>query len=219
MAFKLFKWDPAWFEQADALKHIAPDWETELQKAIVSKPAFVGLTMGCNEDMVTKVRTAIGLTEAGHSIVRTAFNKRWTIIHNNFPDGPSPDGGGRRSHHYIYLKVATQLAYDLGWKLPKPMMRLISPQIKQGMTRSKKDPRSHPQWRRAFEYESEYLNAFYELIERYFFDEEGNPIYDQKKCIRKKNILSDFKSVLNERTLQEADTIITSGKRMGNRKK
>ena len=109
MTYKLFKWEPSWFEQADAFERIAPDWETELQKAIVSKDVFVALTMGCTVDMVTKVRTVTGLTEAGNSIVRATYSKRWGIIHNNIPDGPSPDGNGRRSPNYCLLKEATQL--------------------------------------------------------------------------------------------------------------
>lgn len=216
MTYKLFKWEPGWFEQADAFKRVAPDWETELQRAIVSKPEFVALTMGCKGDMVTKPPTVTGLTEAGNSIVRATYNKRWGIIDNNIPNGPAPSSNGRRSPHYCLLKEATQLVYDLGWQLPKPMIKLISPQIKQDRARSKKDPSSHPRWRKAFEFESDYLDAVYDLIEKNFIDDKGNPINDPKKWPLKKNLDSP---VLKGRLLAAADSIITSGKRMGNRKK
>lgn len=216
MTYKLFKWEPGWFEQADAFRRIAPDWETELQKAIVSKLAFVAMTMGCNEDIVTKVAKAVGMTEAGKSIVMATHNKRWEIIHNNIPDGPSPDGNGRRSSHFCLLKEATELAYNLGWKLPKPMLKLISPEIKKANVRSKKDPRSHPKWRKAYEYESEGLDAFYDFIEKNYFDANGHPVYDKEKWPLKKNLVSSW---LTGRTLVEADTIVTSAKRAGQTKK
>jgi hypothetical protein len=216
MTYKLFKWDPSWFEQADAFKRIAPDWETELQKAIVSKDTFVALTMGCTVEMVTRVPTATGLTEAGNSIVRATYNKRWEIIHNNIPDGPSPGSNCLRSPHYCLLKEATQLAYALGWQLPKPMLRLISPEIKNANIRSRKDPRSHPKWRKAYEYESEGLDTFYDFIEKNYFDEQGHPIYDKEKIPLKKNLVSSW---LTGRTLVEADTIVTSAKRAGRTKK
>lgn len=69
-------------------------------------------------------------------------------------------------------------------------------------------------WRKAFEYESEGLNALYDLIERYFFDENGKPIYDPQRWPIKKSLEGrgwDW----SLRTLEEADTIITSGKRKG----
>jgi hypothetical protein len=71
-------------------------------------------------------------------------------------------------------------------------------------------------WRKAFEYESEGLNALYDLIERRFFDAEGKPIYDSGKWPLKKALESDW---LTGRTLDEADTIITSSKRKGKAKK
>ncbi len=71
-------------------------------------------------------------------------------------------------------------------------------------------------WRKAFEYESEGLNALYDLIEHHFFDENDNPIYDSVKWPLKKNLESDW---LTGRTLDEADTIITSSKRKGKAEK
>jgi hypothetical protein len=69
-------------------------------------------------------------------------------------------------------------------------------------------------WRKAFEYESEGLNALYDLIERYFFDENGKPIYDPQRWPIKKSLeVQDWN--WSPRTLDEADTIITSGKRKG----
>jgi hypothetical protein len=212
VTYKLFKWNPTWFEQADALDRIAPDWETELQKAVVAKPAFVALTMGCKVDMITKAPTVTGLTKAGDAIVRATYNKRWDIINSNILLVPSSYGYGTLSFHYCLLKDATKLAYDLGWELPKPMMKLLAPQIRHEKARAKNDPRSHPKWRKAFEYESEGLDALYELIEQNYFDANGVPIHDPKKLPAKKALVSPR---LKGRTLIEADTIITSGKRIG----
>lgn len=214
MTFKLFKWDPAWFEQPDALEHIAPDWDTELQKDLIPKPVFINLTMGCKEGMLNPDRAKTGLTEAGYSIAKAEFSKRGSIISSNFPDGPSTKDGGRHSPHYVLLKDATQVVYDLGWKLPRPMLRLIPPQKKQATARAKKNPKSNPKWRPAFNFQSEYLDAFYGLIESHFIDKGGNPIYDRKKWLLKKNLDSP---VLKGKLLEAADTIITSGKRMGKR--
>ena len=76
-----------------------------------------------------------------------------------------------------------------------------------------KDEANQPaKWRKAFEYESDGLNALYELIERHYFDADGKPIYDSTRWTLKKNLESDW---LTGRTLDEADTIITSGKRKG----
>lgn len=71
-------------------------------------------------------------------------------------------------------------------------------------------------WRKAFEYESDGLNALYDLIESYYFDASGNPIYDSTQWTLKKNLESDW---LTGRTLDEADTIITSGNRKGKAEK
>ena len=215
MTFKLFKWDPAWFEHADALKQIAPDWETELQNAIVSKRIFVALTMGCKVGIITNSRAVNKLTKAGHSMIMATYNKRLGIIDNNIPEGPSSYSLVPASYAYCYLKKATILANDLGWQLPKPMMRLISPQIKQNKVRSKKGQLSHSPSRKAFEYESILLDGLYELIERYFIDEEGKPITDPKKWPLKKNMESP---ILHGRLLDAADTLITNGQRRGNRK-
>lgn len=67
-------------------------------------------------------------------------------------------------------------------------------------------------WRKAFEYESDGLNALYDLIERNYFDADGNPIYNIAQLPLKKNLDSKW---LKGRTKNEADTIITSGKRKG----
>ncbi len=71
-------------------------------------------------------------------------------------------------------------------------------------------------WRKAFEYESDGLNALYKLIEHHFFDAKGNPIYDPAQWPLKKNLKSSW---LTGRTLDEADTIITSSKRKGKAEK
>lgn len=69
-------------------------------------------------------------------------------------------------------------------------------------------------WRKAFEYESEGLDALYDLIERHYFDDDGNPVYEPAQWPLKKNLVSDW---LSGRTLEEADTIITSSNRKGKR--
>lgn len=71
-------------------------------------------------------------------------------------------------------------------------------------------------WRKAFEYRSEGLDELYNLIEKYFFDKDGNPIYDKSAWPLKNSLVS---ARLKRRTLEEADTLITSGKRTGNAKK
>lgn len=71
-------------------------------------------------------------------------------------------------------------------------------------------------WRKAFEYESEGLNALYDLIERHYFDADDNPVYKPAKWPLKKELVSDW---LSGRTLDEADTIITSGQRKGKAEK
>jgi hypothetical protein len=71
-------------------------------------------------------------------------------------------------------------------------------------------------WRKAFEYESEGLNALYDLIECHYFDDSGNPIYDPAQLPLKKNLESEW---LTGRTRDEADTIITSGQRKGKAEK
>jgi|GEM_PF-4222684 len=71
-------------------------------------------------------------------------------------------------------------------------------------------------WRKAFEYESEGLNALYNLIERHYFDADNNPVYKPAKWPLKKELVSDW---LSGRTLGEADTIITSGQRKGKAEK
>lgn len=71
-----------------------------------------------------------------------------------------------------------------------------------------------PRWRKAFEYESEGLSALYELIEKYYFDANGNPIYDPERFPPQKRLESEW---MNGRTLEEADRIIT-GRGRNNRK-
>ncbi len=66
--------------------------------------------------------------------------------------------------------------------------------------------------RLAFQYESEGLNALYDLIEENYFDEYSKPIYEIKMLPQKKVLESSW---LTGRTLQEADTIVTSRKRKG----
>lgn len=139
----------------------------------------------------------------------------------------------RRRQYEPFLKLSTQAtAFDkCGWLKSdvKPLLEsanILPPDClatietaKPEMSRQSTEqtthaqPISQPSWRKAFEYQSEGLNALYDLIENYFFDERGNPIYDQACWPLKKNLISNW---LTGRTLEEADTIITSGKRKGN---
>ena len=64
-------------------------------------------------------------------------------------------------------------------------------------------------WRPAFSYESDGLNALYDLVEKYYFDENG-PIYDKNSWPLKKNISSNY---LTDRAVEELDTVITSKQR------
>ena len=96
------------------------------------------------------------------------------------------------------------------------MLSLIDIYPKQTLA-SPETPTPVSKWRKAFEYESEGLNALYDLIERYFFDTDGKPIYDSEKWPIKKTLPCPLN--WSERTRDEADTIITSGKRKGRAEK
>lgn len=117
---------------------------------------------------------------------------------------------------YSWIQRAIFKKIDIPWLSWAQQVNLICPDVlSQAQTENQPfDITQHPRWRKAFEYESEGLNALYELIERYFFDEEGRPIYDPQRWPLKKSITSQGWN-WSPRTLDEADTIITSGKRKG----
>jgi len=126
----------------------------------------------------------------------------------------------------------TPLAYFIDWGLSKSLfIEWLELAVKTGKYSWKQEAESmanlktaqpehsdlpHAKWRKAFEYESEGLNALYDLIERHYFDADGKPIYDPAQWSLKKNLVSDW---LRSRTLDEADTIITSGNRKGKAEK
>ncbi|MCC2680846.1 MAG: hypothetical protein K0S36_410 [Nitrosospira multiformis] len=115
---------------------------------------------------------------------------------------------------YSWIQRAIFKKIDIPWLSWAQRANLVCADVlSQPQTESEPfDITRHPKWRKAFEYDSEGLNALYDLIERYFFDEGGNPIYDPKNWPIKKKIESPSWS---QRTIDEADTIITSGKRKG----
>ena len=71
------------------------------------------------------------------------------------------------------------------------------------------------EWRHAFNYKSDYLNQFYDLIESTYMTPEGQQIplneLPTKNCIHVNG--------WTERTTSGADTIITSGQRVGKAQK
>lgn len=104
-------------------------------------------------------------------------------------------------------------AIEFGLYVPKQETEIPpQPKVKQSVNSDFQQTK----WRKAFEYESEGLNALYDLIERHYFDANGNPIYDPAQWALKKNLESDW---LTGRTKEEADTIITSSKRKGKAEK
>ena len=70
------------------------------------------------------------------------------------------------------------------------------------------------EWRKAFEYKSELLDALFDMIEEYYLDDSGKQISISELPLKK----SLTSRRLSGRTIQEADTIITSGKRKGRAK-
>jgi hypothetical protein len=108
-----------------------------------------------------------------------------------------------------WLKYAT----EKGFYMPKKGTKFIA---KAGVKQPADISLQSAKWRKAFEYESEGLNALYDIIESYYFDDKGKPIYDPSEWSLKKSIVSNW---LTGRTLDEADTIITSGKRKGRAEK
>lgn len=212
--FKLPEWDAEWFMDKQVLKYIAPDWKTELQMATMPINTFVALTMDCNKDVAT-LEPCARLSTTGMIIVGYSYNKRLRVIENNLLAGSFPGKYQFRLPHTCRLKEAIQWVHDQGWELPGPMLKLIKPGQKEKKA-PEEFPRTHPKWRLAYEFESEGINALNDLIEKYFFDEKGNPINNPKRWPAKKTLESEW---LKNRTLSEADTIITSGKRIGNAKK
>ena len=71
------------------------------------------------------------------------------------------------------------------------------------------------EWRHAFNYKSDYLNQFYDLIESTYMTPTGEQIALKALPIKEQIDIEGW----SRRTIKEADTIITSGKRQGNTKK
>ena len=215
--FKRPSWGTDWFKEKRSVKSIEPDWDVVLQMATVPISDFAALTMGCTLDVIEDGEASpITLSPKGRSIVPKLYNDRLAVLENNWGTGSFPGCSDQDYGKNCRLKATIQWAHDRGWELPEPMMKLINKERKEKKTLGDEFPRSHPKWRKAFEYQSEWLDAFYQLIETYYFDAEGKPIYDPSQWPDKKTIES--KKLVN-RTLTEADTIITSGKRRGKAKK
>jgi hypothetical protein len=215
LAFKLPKWNDDWFERpeenCDWLRE--PEWKIELQLATLPIRDFVAMTMGCRYDLLDEEDPfqVIDLSPEGRGEVRREACDRLRVIVNNVEAGIFP-GFERDGKKYCRLRDSTQWVHDHGWELPTPMLNLINiyPQQTPALPET---PTTVSKWRKAFEYESEGLNALYDLIERYFFDIDGKPIYDSRKWPIKKTL--PCPPDWSPRTRDEADTIITSGKRKG----
>ncbi len=70
-------------------------------------------------------------------------------------------------------------------------------------------------WRHAFNYKSDYLNQLYDLIESTYMTQTGEQIALKDLPIKEQIDIEGW----SQRTILEADTIITSGKRQGKAKK
>ena len=66
-------------------------------------------------------------------------------------------------------------------------------------------------WRHAFNYKSDYLSQFYDLIESTYMTPDGKQIAVGDLPIKEQIYTEDWSG----RTILEADTILTSGKRQG----
>lgn len=214
MAFKLLEWADDWFATIFEACVLEPEWKIELQLATVELRDFVALTMGCRYDVLDEEDPLpiVCLTPKGRSAVWLETQYRLRVIGNNLEANVFP-GFELNGKKYVRLKDATRWVYDHGWELPEPMMRLIDLLPKQ-LPATSEAPIAVSKSRKAFEYESAGLNALYDLIERYFFDANGRPIYDPEKWPLKKSLTCDSVN-WSSRTLEEADTIITSGNRKG----
>jgi hypothetical protein len=210
--FKRPKWREEWFRQKRMLELIAPDWKTELQMVTIPITTFATLTMGCTDDIIRNSREY--LSETGMTAVGFLYSRRLRVIENNLKECKIPGNYNLRTPSDCRLKEATQWVYDQGWELPEPMLKLVKEGTKKKDVFFRETPQPQPKFRKAHAFESEGMNALYDLIEKYFLDGEGNPL-DQKKWPAKKSLESDW---LKGRTLMEADTIITSAKRHGERK-
>jgi hypothetical protein len=215
--FKLPKWKAEWFEDERMLEFLIPDWKTELQMAKMPITTFAALTMGCIEGVATRDPHA-HLSERGKLAVRILYDKRLRVIENNLQTGNIPGNYYLRFPHQCRLKEAIQWVHDHGWELPAPMLTLINQGHTEKTMLPEEFPRAHPKWRPAYEFESEGMNAIYDLIEKYFIDAKSNPVYDPEKWPAKKMLESDW-LITGSRTLREVDLIITSRKRKGRAKK
>ena len=217
--FKLPKWNVDYFTTPDAFNSFEPKWDIELQLITVPITHFVAMTMGCDGHIFDE--DSVILSNKRKLAVKDDLSERLRVITNNLEAGSILGGHKSDSKWECNLRNATQWAHDLGWELPEPMLKLISNNIPKPETDNPVQPEAQSpvdstlqsvKWRKAYEYESEGLEALYDLIERHFFDANGKPIYEPAKWPLKKELVSNW---LTKRTLTEADTIITSGKRKG----
>jgi hypothetical protein len=193
---------------------IAPDWETELQLVSLPITNFVALTMGCSEEILNKTWSDY-LSVTGKINLRFHYERRLRVIENNLKASEFPGEYNLRTPSYCRLKETTQWVYDQGWEIPEPMLKLVTERTKENDVLFREAPEPQPKFRKAHAFESEGMNALYDLIEKYYLDADGNPL-DPENWPAKKSLESEW---LKGRTLMEADTIITSAKRPGRTKK
>ncbi|MBA4143449.1 MAG: hypothetical protein H0X43_10715 [Nitrosospira sp.] len=193
------------------LDSIAPHWKTELQMASIPITTFAALTMGCIDEII--INSNEYLSETGIITVGLLYQRRLKVIENNLKEHKFPGKYNLRTTSYCKLKEAAQWVYDQGWEIPEPMLKLVKEGKKENDVLLHESPQS--KFRKAHAFESEGMNALYDLIEKYYLDTEGNPV-DPEKWPAKKSLESEW---LKGRTLMEADTIITGAKRAGKRKK
>lgn len=211
--FKRPEWRVEWVREKRILDRIAPDWKTELQMVTMPITTFAALTMGCKDAIITN--SSEYLSETGIITVGHLYQKRLQVIENNLKERKFPGKYNLRTRSYCRLKETTQWVYDQGWEIPEPMLKLVKERTKEKDVLVREAPEPQPKFRKAHAFESEGMNALYDLIEKYYLDAEGNPL-DPENWPAKKSLESEW---LMGRTLMEADTIITSAKRAGKRKK
>jgi hypothetical protein len=235
--FRPFKWEQKYIIKPilDNFDLLQPNWEIELQLVNVPVQHFAAMTMSCHREVFEPVNSSLFsvMNNSVYSYITIArdvvhllkddLSDRVRVLKNNIEAGMI-QGCISEGVLMCDLKQASLWAHEHGWELPSPMLKLMSKssspiqseaQISPAFFLPEKLPES-AKWRKAFEYESEGLNALYDLIERHYFDANGNPIYDPTQWVLKKNLVSEW---LTNRTLDEADTIITSGKRKGKAEK
>jgi hypothetical protein len=161
---------------------------------------------------------ALGYSQAGgktgHPDIAAIQVKTWPLLEIDFESSTASRGEIRfEAVRFLFSSDVTEADYGIlaeafnldgqGESISNAVDEITTP--------------PHTKWRKAFEYESEGLNALYQLIEDHFFDTEGNPIYDPKKWPGQKSLTSNF---FEGYQIEHVDRIvITAGKRKGKAEK